>query len=96
MPKNKKEEIRKKDYSKRKHRACQKFFHAILWARGSLIGAAEWMAMILASWLMAGQAFNQSVGAGDPSGAKSVGAGVGIGTCCVKDPVKNPSSDLEL
>lgn len=55
-----------------------------VWARGSLVGAAEWMAMIGATWLAAGNAYNQTmteVGSkvGEHSAAASAGAGLGAG-----------------
>lgn len=50
-----------------------------VWSRGALVGAAEWLAMIAATWLLAGHAFTKTVGAAGDTGGASVGAGIGAG-----------------
>ena len=51
-----------------------------VWARGSLIGVMEWVAMIFTSWIFAGKAVTQVVTeTGAESTAEQAGAAIGAG-----------------
>ena len=49
-----------------------------VWSRGALIGAAEWMFMIFATWMLAGHSFGEVAKQND-SVAGRAGAGIGAG-----------------
>jgi len=48
-------------------------------ARGFLLGAAEWMAMILAGVIFSGRAVSETMGQGGGTGAEAAGAALGGG-----------------
>jgi hypothetical protein len=48
-------------------------------ARGSLLGAIEWLLMIAATWIFAGHAVQQSIDTNGNDVAAKVGAGIGGG-----------------